>query len=128
MKKQLARLACLSLLAAACSAEHPLATGGPAADRMAVIPNVKGRWTYFSMVTHTVVGTCAVTDTLAQQAYAARTDWDIALCGELIRTNGGTSGNGQGAVQRVQNKSFNALDQAPADGYTTDTDDIVIRR
>ena len=50
------------------------------------------------------------------------------LCGELIRTNGGTSGNGQGAVQRVQNKSFNALDQAPADGYTTDTDDIVIRR
>ena len=43
MKKQLARLACLSLLAAACSAEHPLATGGPAADRMAVIPNVKGR-------------------------------------------------------------------------------------
>ena len=128
MKKQLARLACLSLLAAACSAEHPLATGDPATDRMSVIPNVKGQWTYFSMVTHTVVGTCAVTDTLAQQAYAARTDWDIALCGELIRTNGGTSGNGQGAVQRVQNKSFNALDQAPADGYTTDTDDIVIRR
>ena len=31
------------------------------------------------MVTHTVVGTCAVTDTLAQQAYAARTDWDIAI-------------------------------------------------
>ena len=71
MKKQLARLACLSLLAAACSAEHPLATGDPATDRMSVIPNVKGQWTYFSMVTHTVVGTCAVTDTLAQQAYAA---------------------------------------------------------
>ena len=67
-------------------------------------------------------------DAAQDAAWKARTDWDIALCGELIRTNGGTSGNGQGAVQRVQNKSFNALDQAPADGYTTDTDDIVIRR
>ena len=98
MKKQLARLACLSLLAAACSTEHPLATGGPAADRMAVIPNVKGRWTYFSMVTHTVVGTCAVTDTLAQQAYAARTDWDIAIADGRIRTNSGTSGPGDGGI------------------------------
>ena len=96
MKKQLARLACLSLLAAACSTEHPLATGGPAADRMAVISNVKGQWTYFSMVTHTVVGTCAVTDTLAQQAYAARTDWDIA--DGRIRTNSGTSGPGDGGI------------------------------
>lgn len=98
MKKQLARLACLSLLAAACSTEHPLATGGPAADRMAVISNVKGQWTYFSMVTHTVVGTCAVTDTLAQQAYAARTDWDIAIADGRIRTNSGTSGPGDGGI------------------------------
>ena len=90
MKKQLARLACLSLLAAACSAEHPLATGGPAADRMTVIPNVKGRWTYFSMVTQT--------DTLAQQAYAARTDWDIAIADGRIRTNSGTSGPGDGGI------------------------------
>ena len=92
MKKQLARLACLSLLAAACSAEPPLATSGPATDRMSVIPNVKGQWTYFSMVTHTVVGTCAVTDTLAQQAYAARTDWDIAIA------DSGTSGPGDGGI------------------------------
>ena len=98
MKKQLARLACLSLLAAACSAEYPLATGGPAADRMAVIPNVKGRWTYFSMVPHTVVGTCAVTDALAQQAYAARTDWDIAIAAGRIRTNSGASGPGDGGI------------------------------
>lgn len=98
MKKQLARLACLSLLAAVCSAEHPLATGDPATDRMSVIPNVKGQWTYFSMVTHTVVGTCAVTDTLAQQAYAARTDWDIAIADGRIRTNSGTSGPGDGGI------------------------------
>ena len=67
-------------------------------------------------------------DAAQDAAWKARTDWDIALCGELVRTNGGTSGNGQGAIQQIPNKSFNALDQAPADGYTTDTDDIVIRR
>ena len=81
-----------------------------------------------SVETGSKVGESPLGDAAQDAAWKARTDWDIALCGELIRTNGGTSGNGQGAVQRVQNKSFNALDQAPADGYTTDTDDIVIRR
>ena len=81
-----------------------------------------------SLETGSKVGESPLGDAAQDAAWKARTDWDIALCGELIRTNGGTSGNGQGAVQRVQNKSFNALDQAPADGYTTDTDDIVIRR
>lgn len=98
MKKQLARLACLSLLTAACSAEHPLTTGDSAADRMVVIPNVRGQWTYFSLKTHTVVGTCLVTDTLAQQGYAGRTDWDIAIADGRIRTNSGTSGPGAGGI------------------------------
>ena len=65
------------------------------------------QWVYISLETDRKIGTSPLGDA-AQDA--------------------GTSGNGQGAVQRVQNKSFNALDQAPADGYTTDTDDIVIRR
>lgn len=86
------------------------------------------RWVYISLETGSKVGESPLGDAAQDAAWKTRTDWDIALCGELIRTNGGTSGNGQGAVQRVQNKSFNALDQAPADGYTTDTDDIVIRR
>ena len=42
--------------------------------------------------------TCAVTDTLAQQAYAARTDWDIAIADGRIRTNSGTSGPGDGGI------------------------------
>ena len=41
---------------------------------------------------------CAVTDTLAQQAYAARTDWDIAIADGRIRTNSGTSGPGDGGI------------------------------
>ena len=45
-----------------------------------------------------MVGTCAVTDTLAQQTYAARTDWDIAIADGRIRTNSGTSGIGDGGI------------------------------
>ncbi len=45
-----------------------------------------------------MVGTCAATDTLAQQAYAARTDWDIAISDGRIRTNSGTSGPGDGGI------------------------------
>ena len=86
------------------------------------------QWVYISLETGRKIGTSPLGDAAQDATWKARTDWDIALCGELIRTNGGTSGDGQGAVQRVQNKSFNALDEAPADSYTTDTDDIVIRR
>lgn len=86
------------------------------------------QWVYISLETGKTVGTSPLGDAAQDAVWKARTDWDVALCGELIRTNGGTSGNGQGSIQRVQNKSFNALDEAPADGYTTDTDDIVIRR
>lgn len=86
------------------------------------------QWVYISLETGNKVGTSPLGDAAQDAAWKARTDWDIALCGELVRTNGGTSGNGQGAIQQIPNKSFNALDQAPADGYTTDTDDIVIRR
>ena len=86
------------------------------------------QWVYISLETGNKVGTSPLGDAAQDAAWKARTDWDIALCGELVRTNGGTSGNGQRAIQQIPNKSFNALDQAPADGYTTDTDDIVIRR
>ena len=35
---------------------------------------------------------------IADAAWAHRDDWDIAVCDSLIRTNGGTSGMGQGAL------------------------------
>ena len=86
------------------------------------------QWVYISLETGKKIGTSPLGDAAQDAAWKARTDWDIAFCGELVRTNGGTSGNGQGAIQRVENKSFNALDEAPADGYATDTDDVIIRR
>lgn len=85
-------------------------------------------WVYVSLEEGRTVGTSPLGDVEQDAVWKARTDWDIAICGELLRTNSGTSGNGAGGIQSVTNKSFNALDEAPADGYLTDTDDRVIRQ
>lgn len=56
------------------------------------------QWVYISLETGNKVGTSPLGDAAQDAAWKARTDWDIALCGELAPdSNGGTSGNGQGA-------------------------------
>lgn len=57
-----------------------------------------GRWTYISLESGEVVGTSVLGDEGADAAWAHRDDWDIAVCDSLIRTNGGASGMGQGAL------------------------------
>lgn len=59
---------------------------------------LNGRWTYISLETGTVVGTSILGDEKEDAAWAVRNDWDIAICDSLIRTNGGTSGPGEGAI------------------------------
>ena len=49
-------------------------------------------WTYLSLETGRVVGTALLGDEQAEAEWRQRTDWDIALCGDLLRTNSGTSG------------------------------------
>ncbi|MCD8317683.1 MAG: HmuY family protein [Paraprevotella sp.] len=95
--KKLLYLICLILFGSSCSTEQSL-TDNSSADHTVVIPNVKGQWTYFSLKTQRVVGTCLTTDTLAIQSYARRTDWDIAIADGLIRTNSGTSGPDKGGI------------------------------
>ena len=57
-----------------------------------------GRWTYISLETGKVVGTGFLGDEKSDAEWALRDDWDIAICDSLIRTNGGTSGPGEGAA------------------------------
>lgn len=85
-------------------------------------------WTYFSIERGGVVGTCLLSDRDADRQWAMRDDWDFALCGDMMRTNSGTSGPGKGGVQAVTRQNFNALEQAPVSGYVEDRDDIVVRR
>ncbi len=55
---------------------------------------MSGQWTYISLGEGKVLGNAPVGDEDADALWAARDDWDIAVCDSLIRTNGGTSGYG----------------------------------
>lgn len=92
------------------------------------IPVTDSTWTYFSLESGVVVGTSALSDESADAQWSTRKDWDFALCGDMLRTNSGTSGIGNGGVQAVTRLNFNALETAPESGYAEDRDDIVVRR
>lgn len=76
-------------------------------------------WTYYSIEQNKVMGTSVFGDSTADSQWKQRTDWDIAICGDLIRTNSGTSGMGNGGLQVVP-QGYNELENAPQSGYITD--------
>lgn len=77
-------------------------------------------WTYFSFEKGEVVGTGKFDDDQADAGWFARKDWDFAICGDRIRTNSGTSGEGLAGVQKNNTHNFATLTTAPVDGYLTD--------
>lgn len=70
------------------------------------VPYMRGRWTYISLEDGKVLGTAVLGDEAAEASWAARSDWDIAICDSLIRTNGGSSGPGQGAASAESSASL----------------------
>lgn len=82
-------------------------------------------WTYLNLSSGRVVGTSALGDTEADREWAGRTDWDMAVCGDLLRTNGGTSGVGQGAL-RLSDIPFEQLTAVPAGDWVEDTDTVTV--
>ena len=120
MKRILCTLAA-ALLLAACATDND--TGGIVSEGLLTIPNVPGQWTYVSLTKGCVVGTCALNDSAAQRQWARRTDWDMAVCNGMIRTNGGDSGCGLGAAA-VASQAYEDTDAAQPAGYLTDRDSI----
>ncbi len=84
-----------------------------------------GKWTYFSVESGEVVGTSAFLAEEEDALWAKRSDWDFAICGDYLKTNGGTSGEGAGAIQRDAIHNFMTLKEAPDEGYLTDEVGIV---
>lgn len=83
-------------------------------------------WTYISLRGEgQVVGRCALADTAAQRAWRMRTDWDLAICNGMIRTNGGASGIGQGAAA-VIHAPWEDVRTPVAPAYHTDADTVEV--
>lgn len=99
------------------------------------LPNVAGEitihdlssehWTYFSFKKGEVVGTGKFNDAESDAEWHDRKDWDFAICGDRIKTNGGASGVGVGGIQKENSQNFNTLKTAPTEGYITDEMQII---
>ncbi|GHV72324.1 hypothetical protein FACS1894201_00860 [Bacteroidia bacterium] len=85
-------------------------------------------WHFFSFAAGEIIGSCDAGDAEAYEAWHNRTDWDLAFHRQNIKTNSGVSGVGSGGIQKYQQETFNfdAIIEAPEDGYQTDVPDSVI--
>ena len=107
---------------ASCSSDSPNPDGIKAGKENTATPisNSNDKWVYYSLEQNKQVGVSSFGDSIADTQWASRTDWDIAICGDLIRTNSGASGIGLGGIHESQ-EDYSTLKQAPAYGYDTDT-------
>lgn len=112
-----------ALLVAACTNDSD--NSGIVSEGLLTIPHVPDQWTYVSLTNNCIVGSCALTDTAAQHQWSERTDWDLAVCNGMLRTNGGDSGSGQGGAAAVESDYDNTDASMPAH-YVTDRDTVAI--
>lgn len=77
-------------------------------------------WTYISLTSGKVVGHSAFGSEKEDAEWKSRADWDIAICGEYMRTNSGTSGDGIGGIKRIDDKTFEQVSESDAVGLQVD--------
>lgn len=78
-------------------------------------------WTYISFQKGEVVGHSLFNDQQADEEWFHKENWDFAICGELIKTNSGSSGNGDGGIQQIRNATFEPIESYDSSKFRTDT-------
>lgn len=79
---------------------------------------VTNDWLYINLRTGQMFNRYKVNEDITEGEQKNRLDWDIAFCGYRLRTNSGTSGNGQGAAADLGNgqyEKWTSVAQLPAD-------------
>lgn len=107
------------ILTAACSDDSPSGPKISKKPQQVSISSDDEHWTYYSLEESKLVGTSDFGDSIADKQWASRTDWDIAISGDLIRTNGGASGSAGGGIQEIEG-DYDALAAPPTEGYLDD--------
>lgn len=118
--KALIAAATLVLVVAACGNDDNKRTASDDDTEFTISGISDEVWTYISLEDNVVVGTSPKDDPEADSQWAGRSDWDIAICGDMVRTNSGTSGNGHGGIRRIDDKSYE--DVTASDAGEVDAD------
>ena len=86
------------------------------------------QWYFFSFAKSEIIGSCDAMDSLANEEWYNRTDWDLAFHRQNIKSNSGVSGVGRGGIlEYVQDEfDFDTVLEAPTEGYLIDVPDSVI--
>ena len=115
-----AALLCAGL--SACQDDAAAPATPPLVNQTRTVGVEEENWTYLNLESGEVVGTSALGDETADAQWKNRKDWDVAFCGDMVRTNSGTSGNGKGGLQ-VLDQPYETVLEAPYDGYAVDQGD-----
>jgi len=78
-------------------------------------------WTYFSFETGATVGRSTFLSDEEDAAWAERDDWDFAICGNRLKTNGGDSGKGLGGVHKNTTDNYYEIESAYSGSYQLDS-------
>lgn len=122
MKKWIFIIFAVCLLSA-CNDDSDGSGDKVAIENMVTLPLAdESQWTYFSFAKGSIVGYSAFDSEEEDRQWASRNDWDIAFCGERMKTNSGTSGQGNGGVIYHENITYDEATEAPASGYSIDVE------
>lgn len=124
-KKIIVLLSFTVILFAGCSSDDASRSASDAQNRTINLQTKQDQWTYISMSSGKVVGTCALGDSVAEKSWKNRTDWDIAVCNGIIRTNSGTSGIGKGGIVN-SNLPYDETVNVPDAQYHVDMDTVQV--
>ena len=98
----------LAALCGSCSSNYEEIAASQ--DSYLSIPSITDtKWTYISFSKGEVIGTSVLGSSKEDEIWKQRTEWDLALCGKLLRTNSGTSGNGQGGILKIDGASYESI-------------------
>ena len=93
-------------------------TGKVLPRRSGYINEVTNDWIYYNLRTGEIFNAQQVNSDIREGEQKTRMDWDLAFCGNKLRTNSGTSGNGRGGVADMGFQGYDrwtSVSQVPRD-------------
>lgn len=115
------RLAALAALCIFCSCLSGSHSGKGRPEQEVTLEGLSAdMWTYYSLSDGLTVGQSEFANAREDSLWAERGDWDFAIAGDYIKTNGGTSGKGEGGIFPLPGSDWASISEGPADGYIID--------